>query len=81
VVRVHADACEVLWRNGAVKRELVPETELAWCGLQIHTRDQRSGRIVELGRETVRVRLEGGVCCWMSPGELAPRAPAEVFAE
>jgi hypothetical protein len=79
IVRVHADACEVLWRNGLVKRELVPQAELAWVGLSVRTFDGRSARVVELGRTgKIRVRLaEGHCCCWLTAAEMAPRAQAE----
>jgi hypothetical protein len=79
IVRVDGDRVEVLWRNGGVKRETVPQVELAWVGLAIHTFDGRAAKIVELGRTgKVRARLaEGHCCCWMTAAELAPRARAE----
>ncbi|MGA2755429.1 MAG: hypothetical protein ABSE53_16860 [Terracidiphilus sp.] len=77
VVGIDGDTCAVLWRNGP-KRESHPQTELAWIGLAIHTRDGRAGRVVELGRNTaVCVRLADGRRAWMQAEELAPREQSE----
>ena len=80
VTHVEGDRCEVQWGNHG--REWLPQSDLLWRGLTIHTRDARTGRVIELGRERVYVRLGNGTCCWMSADELAPREPKqEVVAE
>ena len=77
VIRVDGAWVEVLWRRGG-KRERAPQVELAWVGLQVHTRDGRAGRVIELGKiGNVRVRLSGGGCYWMGADELAPHERAE----
>ena len=73
VVRVDGSMCEVLWRQGRTQ-EQHSLSELAWVGLRVHTRDDRGGKVVALGkRGDVRVRLPEGRCCWMDAEELAPR--------
>jgi hypothetical protein len=63
--------CEVVWRGGS--REWLPQHDLAWVGLTIHTHDGRAGRVIGLGRQRIEVRLGNGTRCWMKPDELAPR--------
>ncbi len=73
VTRLRDGQCEVRWRGG--RRDRHPQTDLFWVGLTIHARGGVSGRIVTLGYERVKVRFDGGKCCWLTLGELAPRQP------
>jgi hypothetical protein len=69
-----ADAL-VFWQRGG-KRERLPQSELVWVGLTIHTRDGRPAKVTILGRVMIRVRFPDGTHCWMNTDEVAPR-PSE----
>jgi hypothetical protein len=50
-------------------------------GLSLYTRDGRAGRVIELGRKRVRVRLSDRACHWMNADEFAPRQPEQAAVQ
>lgn len=70
VTAVRDGTCQVIWPGG--RRQSHPECELIAVGMRV-TCGGKSGRVVGLGRERIRVRFADGACYWMRLEEIAPR--------